>query len=94
LSLSRREDQISESSTEDFRNKLLTPKLITAMTGKLSDGESDVRQAAVNVVGKLLEHGWFDFQIVEESINLISDRGFPDQVLDSQDVHCHHGQVE
>jgi hypothetical protein len=59
----RTEDQITESSTDDFRNKFLTPEIITAITGTLSDGDSDVRQAAVDAIGEGIAHGEFDRQI-------------------------------
>jgi hypothetical protein len=85
---------LSESSTEDSRAKFSTPEVFVALVGKLSDLDPDVQEAAVDVVGKLLEHGWFDFQIGEESITSISDRGLPDQVPKSQHIHYHYGQVE
>jgi hypothetical protein len=58
-------DHLTKSSTEDFRTKFLTPEIVTVISGNLSDGNADVGEAAVMVVGNLMAHGTFNRQVVQ-----------------------------
>jgi hypothetical protein len=64
--VNRTEDRLSESSTEYFHNKFLTPEIITAITGRLSDSDSDVRRTAVDAIGEWMVHGELEGQVVQK----------------------------
>jgi hypothetical protein len=60
------EDQSSELPIEDLRTKLLTLDIITALTEKFSDHDSEVREAAINFMDKIVEYGQFNRQVREK----------------------------
>jgi hypothetical protein len=55
---------LPESLTEDFRTKLMTPEVFTAITGKLNDCDLPMGWAAMDVIGKLVAHGQFNRQFM------------------------------
>jgi hypothetical protein len=54
-----------ESLTEEFRPKFLTPEITIAIISNFSDDDLDVREGAVNLIGKIMEYGRFSRRVVE-----------------------------
>jgi hypothetical protein len=52
-------NQSSKLTTDVIRTKLVNPELVTGVIKRLNDEDSDVRRAAVDVIGKMAEYGQF-----------------------------------
>jgi hypothetical protein len=52
---------LSNNIVEDLRTIFISAEVVASITSWLGDGDRDVRNAAVDVICKLIEYGTFDF---------------------------------